>query len=140
MIPIDFAKSKVGLQEVRDNKALKALFKQYAVDGDILIDPATTPWCAAFMNVCLRAAGKPGNGRLNAQSFLAYGEPIKTLQSAQRGDLLIFARGGSTWQGHITFFDGIERPKVIRCLGGNQGDAVSYSFYGADRLLGIRRP
>lgn len=137
---IDVAKKYLGLQEVRDRKSLLSLFKQYSVKGDLVIDPSTTPWCSAFANVIERIQGRKGTGKLNARSWLTYGTKVEGLKNAQPGDWLVFARGGSSWQGHITLYAGMESKDVIRCLGGNQADSVCYSFYPTTRLLGIRRP
>lgn len=97
----------------------------------------STPWCAGFVNACEVAAGKEGNGRLNARSLATYGEPV-TLKQAKKGDIAVFTRGGSTWQGHVAYIDGIEG-NLIRTLGGNQSDSVSIGWYPVSRLLAIRR-
>lgn len=134
----DELKKMLGKHEVRNKKELMAWLKSEAVKGDIAIDPSTTAWCAAAVNAAERAAGNKGNGKLNARSFLTYGTPIK-LKDAKKGDIVIFERGGSTWQGHVAYLDGIEG-NTIRTLGGNQSDAVTIGWYPKSRLLGIRRP
>lgn len=138
MLGIDVAKTKLGLQEVKDRKALIDFFKTNHID----LDPSTTPWCAAFVNSCERTAGKPGNGKLNARSFLTYGTEVPKNQ-IQHGDILVFARGSSTWQGHVTYFDAWDHDKqgnvIMRVLGGNQSDSVCYSWYSLGKAIGIRR-
>ena len=132
------AKQFIGKHEIRDRKELAEFMKKYKMP----IDPATTPWCAAFVNACERASGNAGNGKYNARSFLTYGRLV-TKNQATKGDIVIFSRGGSSWQGHVSYFDGWEESRdglMVRCLGGNQGDMVKYSWYPADRLLGFRRP
>jgi uncharacterized protein (TIGR02594 family) len=130
----DEMKKLLGLHEVKDRKELMKYMAKYKMP----IDPATTPWCAAIMNACERAAGKPGNGRYNARSFLTYGTEVKP-KDVKKGDLVVFARGGSSWQGHIAYVDGIEADGTIRTLGGNQSDKVCISWYAKNRLLGFRR-
>lgn len=132
-IALDYLKD----HEVHDNLKLKAFFRKYAKNGDIDINPATTPWCAAFVNACERAVGKPGTGMLNARSFLKYGRIIQ-LHEAKRGDIVIFTRGSNSVQGHVAYFDGIDGA-YIKTLGGNQNDSVCFSLYSKFRLLGIRR-
>ncbi len=134
---IDVAKKYLGYEEVKNKKELMSLFKSAAVHNDIVIDPSTTPWCAAWINFCERSAGKPGTGKLNARSFLDYGDKI-SIRDALEGDIVIFERGHNGWSGHVTYFvkkiaDGIQ------VLGGNQKDSVCYSNYPLTGLLGIRR-
>lgn len=125
----------INLHEVKDNAKLAQFMKKYKVS----INPATTPWCAAFINACERASGNPGNGKLNARSFLTYGRKV-TSKDVRKGDIVIFSRGGSTWQGHVAYFDGFEnKGRIIRTLGGNQSDKVCIGWYDARRLLGFRR-
>ena len=142
MTPYQIAKSMLGLHEVKDNKKIKDFLKKYAIKGDIALDPAQYPWCAVIVNAWERAAGNPGNGRQNARSFLTYGDKVE-LKDAKQGDILIFARGGSNWMGHVTYLDRVEKDAsgrvLLRCLGGNQSDSVSIGWYPKDRLLGIRR-
>ncbi len=127
----------LGKQEARDRKELKDFFRKYSIKDDILVDPSTTPWCAAIVNACERAAGKKGTGKLNARSFEAYGTKIQ-LADIKKGDILIFKRGTSPWQGHVTYFSKWDGNDMI-CLGGNQSDQVCFSRNTQHNLLGIRR-
>ncbi len=132
--PIDIAATLIGKGEVPDRETLQEFFK----NGGQNLDPATTAWCAAFVNSALGAAGIQGTGKLNARSFLDWGEPVDT---PQRGDIAVFTRGGNnSWKGHVAFFDSVNPDGSINVLGGNQGDQVSVKAYAADRLLGYRRP
>jgi uncharacterized protein (TIGR02594 family) len=142
---LEIAKHSEGEDEINDRYELRSFFKTWSINGDLDIDPSTTPWCAAFVNACERAAGFKGTGKLNARSFLKYGKEVK-LEDAKEGDIAIFKRGNSNWEGHVTYF--IEaatrfnsgNPYVtIECFGGNQGDKVCYANYRASDLLGIRR-
>ena len=136
---IDIAENYEGYHENRDTEALITFFKAHAKKKDIVINPATTPWCAAFINACERAVGNPGTGKLNARSFLAYGEKID-LQKAEKGDIVVFKRGGSTWQGHVSYFYSYDmKDDGLWVLGGNQADMVRLSFYPRYKLLGVRR-
>ncbi len=141
MTPFQVAKSMLGLHEVRNNKTIREFLKANSKKGDLNIDPSDTAWCAAFVNACERACGKKGSGLLNARSFLSYGTKVE-LKDAKQGDIVVFARGGSSWQGHVTYLDKIVKEggrTLLQCLGGNQGDAVTEGWYTLDRLLGIRR-
>ena len=123
---------------MKNRKEIRAILKKYSIVNDIDIDPATTPWCAAIVNAAERASGKAGTGRLNARSFSTYGTPVPSLKDAQRGDIVVFSRGGSSWQGHVAYLDGIEGTN-IRTIGGNQGDSISVGWYPKSRLVSIRR-
>ena len=138
MLGIDIAKTKLGLQERDDNKELKEFLRINAKQGDIAIDPATTPWCACFVNACEREVGNKGTGKPNARSFLDYGYVIP-LAEIKYGDICIFPRNNSTWQGHVTYFEKWDNGMLI-CIGGNQADEVNRQKYNPKTLLGIRRP
>lgn len=132
----DVLKSMIGLHENRDTRALDAFISKYVPlwRGSHV---NSTPWCAGIVNACERSIGKKGTGLLNARSFLKYGQEVR-LKDAVPGDIVVFARGGSTWQGHVAYFDGLEG-SLIRTIGGNQSDAVTRGWYNKSRLLGIRR-
>lgn len=128
----DVMKTMLNKHEVKDRKELMAFFKKHGLP----CDPATTPWCAVIIGCCERAVGNKGTGKYNARSYLQYGTPVS---KPQKGDIVIFQRGGSTWQGHVAYVDGIEADGTIRTLGGNQSDKVCISWYAKNRLLGFRR-
>jgi len=95
------------------------------------------PWCAAFVGAMLKRAGGKGTGKLNARSYLEWGTPVDR-KDAREGDVVIFKRGNSSWQGHVAFFVK-DNGSTITVLGGNQADAVNRRAYPAASLLGIRR-
>jgi uncharacterized protein (TIGR02594 family) len=139
--PADLAKEFIGANEgiVEDNNALSSFFQKTA---GISINPAVTPWCAAFANAVLKSFGQEGTGSLAAKSFLDYGEAVDT---PEVGDLVIFDRGKpGSWQGHVGFFQGYDESGNILVLGGNQGPtgsgAVNVKAYSPKRLEGFRRP
>ena len=58
------------------------------------------------------------------------------------GDIVVFPRGTSDWEGHVGFYVGTEiknNKEYYRILGGNQNNAVSIDLYPAKKALGIRR-
>lgn len=127
------AGKQIGLNE-RDQKAA---LSDYLSTGGANLDPATTAWCAAFVNATLQQTGVKGTGSNLARSFLDWGEEAK---DPRRGDLAVFSRGDPSGPyGHVGFFDGYNEDGTIRVLGGNQSDAVSLGSYSPDRLLGFRR-
>jgi uncharacterized protein (TIGR02594 family) len=131
--PYAIASKLLGKGEVPDQAAIQ----DFLQTGGVNLDPVTTAWCAAFVNASLKQSGMEGTGKLNARSFMDWGQPV---DQPQRGDVAVFSRGDpASGQGHVGFFDGYNDDGTIRVLGGNQGDKVSVSAYTQDKLLGFRR-
>jgi uncharacterized protein (TIGR02594 family) len=132
----ELAKAEVGTVEWKDgnNPKVVAYFKD---SGNAGIKDDETAWCAAFVGAMLKRAGMKGTGKLNARSYLDWGKPVDRAD-AKPGDIVIFKRGSSSWQGHVAFFVK-DRGAIIDVLGGNQSNAVNVKGYQAAALLGIRR-
>lgn len=130
---LDRAAAAIGLNETDKAAALQ----DYLTTGGQNLDPATTAWCAAFVNATLQQSGMEGTNSLAARSFLDWGQAV---DEPQLGDIAVFSRGDPNgWQGHVGFFQGYNPDGTINVLGGNQGDAVTVAAYSPDRLLGFRR-
>ncbi len=127
------ASSALGMNETDQAAAIQ----DYLKTGGANLDPATTAWCAAFVNATLKKGGYEGTGSNMARSFLDWGQEV---DKPTRGDLAVFSRGDPNGPyGHVGFFEGYNPDGTIKVLGGNQGDAVSYASYSPDALLGFRR-
>lgn len=129
------AMHEVGVSEVSgraSNPRIDEYLSTVGLSGD------ETPWCAAFVNWVLEASGLPGTGAPNARSFLRWGMDIP-LDDAQPGDIVVFARGSSSWEGHVAFFSRRVDSATIAVVGGNQKNSVCEDTYSTDRLLGVRR-
>ena len=130
-----YAASYVGLQERQDREQLRSL---------VGVDPVRIEWCAAFINAILERHSIPGSDSVSdtplmARSFLNWGTSV---EEPRRGDIVIFKRGNSSWQGHVAIYLGtVERNgrTYYRILGGNQNDSVNVIEYPVSALLGIRR-
>lgn len=132
---VQVAKAFLGASEGRDGGAISAFIKK---STGVKLDPTQTAWCAAWLNAVFQSQGIQGTGKLNARSFLDFGEEVKT---PSVGDVVVFSRGDpSGWQGHVGLFAGFDSNGNIKVLGGNQGGRVSVQSYSKDRLLGYRRP
>jgi uncharacterized protein (TIGR02594 family) len=132
--PMALAASMLGKSEGPDHAALT----EYLKNGGANLDPATTAWCAAFVNSTLGQAGLKGTGSNLAKSFLNYGQAT---DKPQKGDIAVFSRGDPNGPyGHVGFFDSVNPDGTIRVLAGNQGNAVSYGNQPAANLLGYRHP
>ena len=128
--PIFYALALIGAHEQEHRNELSEFMG---------VDPVETPWCAAFVNSVLTAAGVEGTDSLLARSFLDWGQEG---YRAEIGDIVVFSRPPTDWQGHVGFFinseviDGVE---YYRVLGGYQSDRVSIDLYPVSRLLSIRK-
>lgn len=134
---MDIARGYLGTKEVAgaDNNPL--IMEMYASIGADWVEHDSIAWCAAFVGHCLERAGIRSTRKLTARSYLTFGEPID-LKDAHEGDIVVFKRGNSSWQGHVAFYIADAGGKVA-VLGGNQGDAVTIAKYPKTSLLGIRR-
>lgn len=137
MTPYDIARLHLGLKEVHGNADNPDNLAMYARVGHGWVEHDEVAWCAAFVGSCLEQAGERSTRSLTARSYLDWGVPVE-LSEAREGDIVIFKRGSSSWQGHVGFL--VEaRGATIAVLGGNQKDAVSVASYDRKDLLGIRR-
>jgi uncharacterized protein (TIGR02594 family) len=103
------------------------------------IDPTRIEWCAAFINSVLKENNITGSKSLTARSFLKWGEKTN---NPQIGDILVFVRGDSEWQGHAGFYlDTVKysNKTYYMILGGNQNDKVSIIYYPKSLLLEARK-
>jgi uncharacterized protein (TIGR02594 family) len=132
----ELAKAEIGTVEWKDgnNPKVVAYFKD---SGNAGIKDDETAWCAAFVGAMIHRAGGKGTGKPNARSYLEWGSRVER-KDAREGDVVIFKRGNSTWQGHVAFFVK-DNGSTITVLGGNQSNAVNRKAYPAASLLGIRR-
>lgn len=126
-----------GLSEEKDRQTLKD------ITG---VDPVTTEWCAAFVNMILLENDLPTSESVSpfplmARSFITYGQEVTT---PEKGDIVVFERGEAGWQGHVGFY--VSQTKDMstgqiwyNVIGGNQNDRVSIDRYPADKIISIRR-
>lgn len=135
------ANSLIGTREKRgavDNPKIVDMFR---LSGHGWVKDDETPWCAAFVGACLRLSGYASTNKLNARSYLDFGQKLKT---PRHGCVVVFWRKGkNSGFGHVGFFDREKNGKIY-VLGGNQGGAkteeVNVKGYAKDRLLGYRWP
>ncbi len=135
---LTLARKEVGLSEIVGPKHEPRVLAYYAEAGHPEVRDDETAWCAAFANAMLSRAGVKGTGSLAARSFLKWG--CET-DDPKPGDIVVFSRGNSTWQGHVAFFlrlvsDGT----LVEVLGGNQNNAVNVARFPTAKVLGYRKP
>lgn len=93
-------------------------------------------WCASFINWVLMKTGYERSHSAAARSFL--GVPTK-LKGFEKYAIVVFKRGNSSWQGHVAI--ALEQTKThVRCIGGNQSNAVSIASYSKADVLAYIRP
>ena len=121
--------SYIGLHERSHRHKIKQITK---------IDPARTPWCAAFVNGVLAQLGIPGTGSNMAISFAKYRTATK---SPRRGDIVVLrtgrARRGRSGN-HVGIFKGFVGNRVA-VLGGNQSNRVKVSYFPISSVITYRR-
>lgn len=115
-----------GMDEHSDRK----LIQEYLRTGGAGMDPAVTPWCAAFVNSTLAQSGIKGSGSAIATSFAEWGINIER-NDVEPGDIMVMMRGREPYEtgGHVGFFTGNIRANPdtgeweYEMYGGNQSDA-----------------
>ncbi len=94
------------------------------------------PWCGLFMGVCALRAGYPHNSKLlAARSWLDWGEGIPKGRE-MLADVGVWSRPG----GHHTAFIIARSKTAFFIYGGNQKNAVGFTWISHDDFLGARRP
>jgi uncharacterized protein (TIGR02594 family) len=93
-------------------------------------------WCAAFVNAVLATEGLHGTGKLNAKSFLGWGQETN---DPKPGDIVVLNRGRNPAEGHVGFFAGFDAKGNVKVTGGNQGDEVSTDTFSKKDVVGFRR-
>lgn len=130
------AESMIGMSTHGNRGDLKRIFASTLKKA---VDPARTPWCAAWANAVLAKSGVQGTGSLLARSFLNWGTRTNT---PSNGDVVIIARGRSGVSGHVGFF--VERQtmngrRFVKVLGGNQGRQVKVAWFPESKVIGYRK-
>src|SRR5690606_16496326 len=90
------------------------------------------PWCSSFMCAAFEEVGIPSTRSAAARSWVGWG--VK-LEKPKEGCVVIFTRDNDLASGHVGIYVG-ETLTHIRCLGGNQKDAITVSDYPKSSVLG----
>lgn len=116
----------------KHNPEILRIWKDAKLGG---IKDDETPWCAGAVSAWLERAGVRSMRTAWARNYLEFGEK---LLEPRFGCIVVFERGKG---GHVGFVTGIsEDGKMIRVLGGNQGDCVNERMFPTTRVLGYRQP
>ena len=139
MTHLTIARSYLGTKELKGSADNPKIMEMYRTVGHHWVEHDEVAWCAAFVGHCLEKVGIASTRKLNARSYLTWGEKVAGLEQAKEGDIVVFTRGTSAATGHVAFFLKATGSQV-EVLGGNQSDRVTVARYAKSRLLGIRRP
>jgi uncharacterized protein (TIGR02594 family) len=139
MTHLTIARSYLGTKELKGTADNPKIREMYRTVGHHWVEHDEVAWCAAFVGHCLEKAGFTSTRKINARSYLTWGEKVAGPEQAKEGDIVVFTRGSNTAQGHVAFFL-MATGSQIEVLGGNQSDGVTVARYAKSRLLGIRRP
>ena len=132
---IKIASTKYGVKEIAGTKHNPEIINFAKESGFNNVVDDEMAWCSSFMNWVAFKAGAERSKRLDARSWLQVGTPVLI---PEFGDVVIFKRGDSDWQGHVgLFFNQVG--DLIYVLGGNQSNMVNISPYNVSALLGYRR-
>ena len=126
------AKKHIGLREIPGKNHNQTIMSWIKSLGGWFTDDET-PWCGTFVAHCLKTAGiKYPKNWYRALDYLNYGAP---LQKPAYGCVAIKTRKGG---GHVCFVVGRNKAGKLVCLGGNQGNAVSYALYNESEFEEFR--
>ena len=125
----------LGLKEIPGKGHHPRIVSMFAKSGNPQVVDDETAWCSASIGAWLAESGSKGTGSLAARSYLQWGTPT---DQPKRGDIAVFKRGKSSWQGHVAIYLGRDKGRVT-VIGGNQANAVTVASYPESDLLGYRR-
>jgi uncharacterized protein (TIGR02594 family) len=123
---VDLALRNEGMHEIDDRQALS----DYLRKGPNGVDPARTPWCAAYVNSSLAQAGVKGSGSAVANSFQRWGVPVPDATAVEKGDVVVKTHGHGPDEtgGHVGMATGrtrnVDGHLEVEMVSGNSEDAV----------------
>lgn len=134
---LSVARAFVGIAETPGPASNPAILRWAADIHAPAYGSDDTPWCAVWMNRLLLACQLPmagtGYDLLRAKSFATWGQK---LAAPALGCVLVFKRPEGY---HVGLYVG-ERADAYRVLGGNQSNAVTYTWIDKTRLVACRWP
>jgi uncharacterized protein (TIGR02594 family) len=123
---LEVAQARVGIKETPGAKS-NPIIDKWADDVGWPNLSDNDAWCSIFANAAALEAGLPmtaHNVRPLARGWLTWGTKVE-LSDIQPGDIAVWPRGKSTWQGHVNIVESISDVGMVVCIGGNQSNAVT---------------
>ena len=121
---LEVMQSRLGIQEVKGAKEHNATIVGWAkaIGHPEVLDDETS-WCSICASSAALEAGLPHPPKainMLARSWLNWGEAVD-IKDIKPGDVAIWPRGNSTWQGHVNVVETVTIEGKVICIGGNQG-------------------
>ena len=92
------------------------------------------PWCASFVNYCVKQAGLSGTNSQWALHWDGWGRDVT--ETPREGDIAVFERGKNG--GHVCFVVE-DLPDQVKVLGADRDNRIKISFYPKDGKMGPMR-
>lgn len=124
------AKGEMGINELPGKTHNKRILAYHACTS-LKAKTDEIPWCASFVNFCLKEMGEKGTNSAAARSFLKWG---KSLKRPVKGCIVVLSRAGG---GHVAIYHS-EDKNFLYLLGGNQNNSCCIAAYKKSRLLSYR--
>lgn len=124
---LEVMQARVGIKEVVGKKHNPIILKWAADIGHPEVKDDETAWCSICACSAALEAGLPmpaHNVRLLARSWLTWGTKVD-LDDIKPGDVAVWPRGNSSWQGHVNVVEAVSEAGMVVCIGGNQSNAVT---------------
>ena len=135
---METALGEMGVREIPGRQHNPRILEYFtAIRGNVRDDE--TPWCSAFANWVMQAAGIERTERGNARSWMTWGVGLSMNNPPIGAITVLWRESRRSWKGHVGFYAGTEQGQLV-LLGGNQGNQVSLRRYPRNRLLGFRWP
>lgn len=144
---LEVMQSRLGIQELPGRGHNPVIVGWFKSIGHPEVQDDETSWCSVCCGSAAIEAGwpiPPVNVNMLARSWLTWGREV-AIDDIQPGDVAVWPRGNSSWQGHVNVVESVKGKKVV-CIGGNQGglaggDAVTRAKpRSVSEALGFRRP
>lgn len=135
----EIARRELGVHEIPGPEA-NARIVEYAKHTTYKATSDEVPWCSSFVNYVVDTAGLAGTHSAAARSWLKWGV---SLSNPILGCIVVLDRHDidNPNAAHVTICDHPDISNgIIRCIGGNQRDAVKVSRYATGKVLGYRAP
>ncbi|WP_417212035.1 TIGR02594 family protein [Acinetobacter venetianus] len=121
------AKKYIGLREDTSKTVHNKTILRWLADLKAWWSEDETPWCGVFVAHCLKVAGIPYPKQW--YRALAYLNGGAKLSKPCYGCVAVKTRKGG---GHVCFVAGVTPSGKLVCIGGNQGNMVSYALYNVN--------
>jgi uncharacterized protein (TIGR02594 family) len=132
------AEKDLGQAEIKGSRHNQRILMFFRIVGHGWVKNDETPYCAAGVGAWLEETGITSTKKLNARSYLKWGQEIKY---PRLGSIVIFWRDSpNSPNGHIGLVAGKTAAGDLVVFGANQKDKVCYAAFSESRVLSYRYP